>query len=90
MYKFFEELCHFLLQMLNLIWIFSNFLLFISFIKLLFLPLTLQVFYDLDNTMPRIERPHGDDLHGEPTGCECCPPPMSGHRMVIVGNHAYV
>lgn len=39
--------------------------------------------------MPRIERPHPEQLDGEPK-CWCCPSPMSGHRMLIVGNFAYV
>lgn len=39
--------------------------------------------------MPRIERPHPEQLEGEPR-CGCCPPPMSGHRMLIIGEFAYI
>jgi hypothetical protein len=48
-----------------------------------------KVYFDIDNKMPKIERSHPDNLMGEPK-CDCCPPAMSGHRLAIVGNYAYV
>ncbi|KAE9550118.1 hypothetical protein FO519_006655, partial [Halicephalobus sp. NKZ332] len=48
-----------------------------------------KVYYDISTKVPRIERPHPDQLEGEPR-CSCCPPPMSGHRMLIIGEFAYV